>query len=112
MWIRTQDKTQLIECRSFTIKQIQATINEIMPKSKQKELEKHANEYVIKADMINTLGYYSTNEKALKVLSMIEEIIDQQEEFKAQGEERKDNNSYRRMIKFVFQMPQDDEVLE
>ena len=41
---------------------------------------------------------------------MIEEVIDQQEEFKAQGEERKDNKSYRRMIKFVFQMPQDSEV--
>ena len=55
------------------------------------------------------LAKYSTEEKALKVLDMIQEKINQQEEFKAQGEERR-GTSYRRMIEFVFQMPQDSEV--
>ena len=114
MWIRTQDKTQLIECRSFTIKQIQATINEIMPKSKQKELEKHANEYVIKADMINTLGYYSTNEKALKVLDVIQENINLGGTLFCIDNHKTDmgyTSVYQKVLG-VFQMPQDDEVLE
>lgn len=113
MWIRTQDKTQLIECRSFTIKQIQATINEIMPKSKQKELEKHANEYVIKADMINTLGYYSTKEKALKVLDMIQIRIIKGNKITNvfNGYSMEYTNDYN-IENYVFQMPQDDEVLE
>ena len=96
MWIRSQGKHTLINCEVFQVFD-----------------DKKTNIWYIKAINVQCeriLGRYSTEEKALKVLSMIEEIIDQQEEFKAQGEERKDNNSYRRMIKFVFQMPQDDEV--
>ena len=90
MWIRSQDKRTLI---------------------KFEDIEISGTEIVTIARYgVAKLGIYSTEEKALKVLDMIEKIIDEQEEFKAQGEERKGNNSYRRMIKFVFQMPQDDEV--
>lgn len=92
MWIRSQDKTRLINCEELTL-----MLNTEMC-------------WDIKDNYAKVLGSYSTREKALKVLDMIQEQIDQQEEFKAQGEERPNNTSYRRLMKFVFQMPQDESL--
>ena len=100
MWVRSQDKTLLIKCDNFSI--------ECYMKEKCFDIET----IEISTKTHTTLGTYSTEEKALKVLDMIEETIDKQEEFKAQGEERPNNNSYSRLIKFVFQMPADEEIEE
>ena len=90
MWVRSQDKTRLIDVKEFTIRKIEATINEIMPISQKKELDKHVNEFVIKGNTITHLGYYSTEEKALKVLDRLERHI--------------------QAYLAAFQMPQDSEV--
>ena len=92
MWIRSQNKKRLLEAKYFAVDDTNV-------------------EAVFGDYSATTLATYSTEEKALKVLDELQKIIDQQEEFKAQGEKRYDNTSYERMIKFVFQMPQDEEVL-
>ena len=87
MWIRTQDKEMIMNCNAVGIGlEEQTTI--------------WSGGYV--------LGTYSTKEKALKVLDMIEDRINQNEEFAAQGE----RNAYGtiRLMKFVYQMPLDSEV--
>ena len=87
MWIRTQDKEMIINCSDVEIGlEEQNTI--------------WCGGYV--------LGTYSTKEKALKVLDMIEDRINQNEEFAAQGE--RDHGYTMRLIKFVYQMPLDSEV--
>lgn len=90
MWVRSQDKTRLIDVKEFTIKKIEATIDEIMFISNKNELEKHVNEFVIKGNTIINLGYYSTEEKALKVLDRLERHI--------------------QAYLAAYQMPQDSEV--
>lgn len=87
MWIRTQDKEMIINCSDVEIGlEEQTTI--------------WCGGYV--------LGTYSTKEKALKVLDMIEDRINQNEEFAAQGE--RDHGYTMRLIKFVYQMPLDSDV--
>lgn len=87
MWIRTQDKEMIMNCNAVGIGlEEQTTI--------------WSGGYV--------LGTYSTKEKALKVLDMIEDRINQNEEFAAQGE--RDHGYNIRLIKFVYQMPLDSEV--
>ena len=87
MWIRTQNKEMIMNCNAVGIGlEEQTTI--------------WSGGYV--------LGTYSTKEKALKVLDMIEDRINQNEEFAAQGE----CNTYGtiRLMKFVYQMPLDSDV--
>ena len=87
MWIRTQDKEMIINCSDVEIGlEDQNTI--------------WCGGYV--------LGTYSTKEKAMKVLDMIEDQINMAEEFAAQGE--RDHGYTMRLIKFVYQMPLDSEV--
>ena len=88
MWIRSQDKTKLIKAEFIRISgnEIVATCSDI-PATK--------------------IGEYSSQEKALKVLDMIEDRINQNEEFAAQGER---DHGYIRLIKFVYQMPLDSDV--
>ena len=76
MWIKSQDKCTLINVKKFEIADFHT-------------LYKNA----IWGDD-NLLGEYSTKEKALKVLDMIQSLI---------------NNELIRDY-MVFQMPQDDEV--
>ena len=86
MWIRTQDKEMIINCSDVEIGlEEQSTI--------------WCGGY--------SLGTYSTKEKAMKVLDMIEDRINQTEEFAAQGER---DHGYIRLIKFVYQMPLDSDV--
>ena len=78
MWIRSQDKEMIINC--YTLEIDLGDGKSIC-----------SNGYV--------LGTYSTKEKALKVLDMIETHLEELE-YKIHNRE------------VVFQMPQDDEVLE
>lgn len=95
-WIRSQNKSCLYKLVGFYIRYFESGVFDIFGET-------------IKGEEFS-IGEYSTEEKALKVLNMIQETIDEQEEFKAQGEERRDNTSYKRLIKFIFQMPADEEV--
>lgn len=95
MWIRTQDKNQLLNVNAIEI--YKDTIKGFTPGY----------------DVV--LGAYSTEEKALKVMDMIERCINKVEEFKAQGENIQENylgygNSKARLRNFIFKMPEDNEV--
>ena len=87
MWIRTQDKEMIMNCNAVGIGlEEQTTI--------------WSGGYV--------LGTYSTKEKALKVLDMIEDQLNINEEFAAQGERNAWGSI--RLTKFVYQMPLDSDV--
>ena len=87
MWIRTQDKEMIMNCNAVGIGlEEQTTI--------------WSGGYV--------LGTYSTKEKALKVLDMIEDQLNINEEFAAQGERNAWGSI--RLTKFVYQMPLDRDV--
>lgn len=73
MWIRSQDLYTLIKCERLSVRQC------------------GSENYCVIGDECVVLGEYSTEEKALKVLDMIQKYVV--------------FNSYE-----VFLMPQDDEV--
>lgn len=88
IWIRSQNKEVLIECKEVHIFGWDATSYRI---------DSRESNYI--------LGEYSTKEKALKVLDMIQERIGNIENIK----------SNQCMVKpnfLIFQLPQDDEVVE
>lgn len=87
MWIRTQDKEMIMNCSVIEI-------------SLDKQTIIWCGGYV--------LGTYSTKEKAMKVLDMIEDQINMTEEFAAQGERNAWGTT--RLTKFVYQMPLDSDV--
>lgn len=85
LWIRSQDKISLIECNNFIIV------------CRDNGFAIHT--CVLQALKLNArLGYYSTKEKALKVLDKIQEHI-------TKNEAGIYNSKFG-----VYQMPQDDEV--
>ena len=106
IWIRSQNKTILKNVNDVRIAQIRHFKDE-------KEYfpivwdswEMYDDRY---------LGNYSTKEKALKVLDMIQEFINCIEEYKAQGEYKREIvsgcNEIHRLKTFVFQMPQDESL--
>lgn len=79
MWIRSQNKKVLCKCEEVY-------------------LGDHYDYYQIETDKW-LLGEYSTEEKALKVLDVIQTHLEHLE-YKVSGRE------------VIFQMPQDDEVLD
>lgn len=103
MWIRSQDKERLIDLRVF-------------------EVDKECNSYVIKGysdDWANinnfhiVLGWYSTKEKALTVLDMLQKRLCVIEEWKLSKTLMQWVPQNRLCIDtngFVFIMPTDDEV--
>lgn len=98
MWILAQDKKTLVKVDVV-------------------ELLNYENSIVAYTSIkVVDLGKYSTQEKALKVLDMIVEQINLTEEYRTQGEDviESENSVARksRLVRFVFQMPQDNEVGE
>lgn len=97
MWIRSQDKERLLNIEDLFIKE---------------KDEKGMYKIVVYAK--GFIGSYSTKEKALKVLDMIEQFINCSEEYKAQGEYKREIvsccNEINRLKTFVFQMPQDKDL--
>ena len=93
LWIRSQDKETLVECDRLSIEKINywKKINKVYVLNEDDDLNTYWK-FIIKANDI-IVGSYSTKEKALKVLDMIQREI---------------NNEYIRDY-MVFQMP-DDEV--
>lgn len=93
MWIRSQDKERLIKPDYIRINE-----TDILATT-------YSDGFYV------TIGTYSSQEKALKVLDMIQNQINMNEEFASQGENHNNNGSLR-LIKFVYQMPLDSEVEE
>ena len=94
LWIRSQDKETLVECDKLAIEKINywKKINKVYVLNEDDELNIYWK-FIIKANDI-IVGSYSTKEKALKVLDMIQSFI---------------NNELIRDY-MVFQMPLDAEV--
>lgn len=95
MWIRSQDRTKLLKCSGVWIREVSKIF---------------AYHFEIEEDDENgyrysLIGKYSTKEKALKVLDIIQEAIITEELFGATiiVEGRDYNN-------LVFKMPLDEEV--
>lgn len=88
MWIRSQDKEILIKVDGLKIEKNTIVIETCVW-------------YIV-------LGEYSTKEKALKVMDMIEQNIKNSFVAKTDYSEQYSENSRREMS--VFQMPQDSEV--
>lgn len=83
MWVRSQDKILLINCNSFELLSYEEN-----------------SVFVIWGSNNNWLGQYTTQEKALKVLDMLEQCVSG-----FTDEETSEFYNYG-----VFQIPQDDEV--
>ena len=67
MWVRSQDKTVLIKCNNFSVECYTDSKTNIKSFAIE-TIESHNGTYT-------TLGTYSTEEKALKVLDMIQKHI-------------------------------------
>lgn len=94
MWIRSQDKTKLMNCEYFTVDNANVVIGMV-------------------SDNYKSLGTYSTEEKALKVLDMIQKLIKgKKETYYDFIEDKKivNNYFYPNKEQMVFQMPQENEV--
>ena len=106
MWVKNQDKTRLVETKEFEI--------EKMGKINEDGIWESSNGCRIRDDKGFVIAIYSSKEKAMKVLEMIEELINLTEEYRTQGEDVIGSKSpmarKSRLVKFVFQMPQDEEV--
>ena len=112
IWIRSQDKTILKKCDIVVI-------DKVKPVGYSKSVylgsdEFHKEEYKIKfcTDNIEiTLGFYSTKEKALNVLDMIENFINNLERYVIESDNYSDVHSLRKVTtNSIFQMPLDNEV--
>lgn len=99
IWVRSQDKEQLVETSNFSI--ADKTRNNVFGDVLE------VIGYTIDCDLLDTtieLGEYSTKEKALKVMDMIQEEISHIQCLYPAG-------GYNPiLVKKAFQMPQDDEV--
>ena len=94
MWIRSQNKEALVEAKTIFIS--------------EKELRNYNREvtnvlYCINSIENSCLGIYTSKEKALKVMDIIEDVIIDVESMRI-------NVAYIDVGEFVFNMPQDDEV--
>lgn len=94
LWIRSQDKLDLIKCKSIHIEEI--------PSSKEVAILCYAS-----GDKYSIVGDYETKERALEVLDEIQEYINNNCEF---IEEKRHTimGTYRDVIETsVFQMPKE-----
>lgn len=90
IWIRSQDKEMLILAEAISLW--------CNPSSDSKNFNISAYGGIV--------GEYSTKEKALKVLDMIEEHLKEPKAYNYNGD------TFIPVNKVLFQMPQDDEVEE
>lgn len=101
MLIRSQNKEYLCN-----IKAVYGVSYHEAHDYKRGKVEKTNHEICVDTGVVDSIGVYSTKEKALKVLDMIQEDYQYNERCKARGEEAGMIPSY------VFQMPKDEEVEE
>lgn len=100
IWIRSQDKTSLVECKTIdVIKRVNG------------ECHIHANYmYFGEAENYIFLGKYSTKEKAIKVLDMIQGHLNEANYFGDVSSNANWDGSIVTANHEVFEMPQDNEV--
>lgn len=89
MWIRSQNKELLVDTKTLGIKHEVNGYCQIL-------FEEFIDQYIV-------LGEYSTTEKALKVLDMVQETIEY-------GNKTIKKEKHELHTNKVFEMPQDDEV--
>lgn len=102
MWIRSQDKEKLVKCDCFDIA-CHGEVYEIYSNYRMQ----YDNE------IYDTLGFYSTMQKAIKVLDKIVAQMELCTETKIQIKsysKGSDWDTCERVATVIFQMPQDDEV--
>lgn len=111
MWVISQDKTRLVESKSFEI--------EKMGKINKDGIWESSNGCRIRDDKGFVIAVYSSKEKALKVLDMLQmcitgEIAFKREYLKKFRDIGMGTYSAREFVKEMqrqaFQMPQDEEV--
>ena len=89
MWIRSQNKELLVDTKTLGIKHEVNDYCQIL-------FKEFIDKYIV-------LGEYSTTEKALKVLDMVQETIEY-------GNKTIKKEKHELHTNKVFEMPQDDEV--
>ena len=89
MWIRSQNKELLVDTKTLGIKHEVADYCQIL-------FKEFIDQYIV-------LGEYSTTDKALKVLDMVQETIEY-------GNKTIKKEKHELHTNKVFEMPQDDEV--
>lgn len=89
MWIRSQNKELLVDTKTLGIKHEVADYCQIL-------FKEFIDQYIV-------LGEYSTTEKALKVLDMVQETIEY-------GNKTIKKEKHELHTNKVFEMPQDDEI--
>lgn len=95
IWIRSQDKTNLIECKKIDICE------------SRDKYEFIANyKYYDGDETYDDLGEYSTKEKAIKVLDMIQEFIIREKGDMLHDIYQEVNGDAERYM--IFEMPQDE----
>ena len=99
MWVRSQDKTVLIKCNNFSVECYTDSKTNIKSFGIE-TIESHNGTYT-------TLGSYSTKEKALKVLDMIAQAIQENECVRCTSYSGGSYKNYK-----VFQMPPDEDSEE
>lgn len=102
MWIRSQDREKLVETRSVQIND-----------SRYNLVGRVYIDAVIDRYYVMTIATYSTKEKALKVLDMIEEHITMVKEINRESVTDRYGVYHENVFTnsdIVFQMPSDDDV--
>lgn len=108
MWIRSQDREKLVNCKGFYIRKFSDL-------EKKYHINKNQSNYAIADELQGSiLGYYSTKEKALKVMDMIHRqlIFHCTEKYEIVRPVLKNDQwePYYKKNEAVFQMPEDSEL--
>ena len=112
MWIRSQDKTHLVKCDNIIIEE--KTELKIDSKGAVVDFpyvkEVGTGEWLVQ-NYVYTLGKYSSKEKALKVLDLIEKHMNKKNAYDILDTENI-SKPYKitQSCNMVLQMPQDEEV--
>lgn len=94
MWVRSQDKLDLINCNAFYI-----------------EKTCSSNEWnVCERDRYEMVGKYSSKEKALKVMDMVQSFIEALAKVEITSNMIVRDNNNKIINNMIFQMPLDSEV--
>lgn len=119
VWIRSQDKKRLVKVNDFEYSTEREQITKELKDKKGKPIyylgrpaEEIVEETIYHCIFVNNLNYgtYSTEEKALKVLDMINEIICEPVRIRKVEYALMPSEDYDIYSSKFFQMPQDDEV--
>lgn len=104
MWIRSQNKRQIIKCEEIRIQYLNEHLSD-----EQIKMMNAAKGWGI-MNRHHVLGFYSTEEKALKVLDMIKEIICEPTRIRKVEYALRPSEDYDIYNSKCFQMPKEDEV--